>query len=182
MFDASCFEWVDRARRGDHEAFRSLIRAVEPELRKKLRHLDRQDAEDVLVDTLAICWERLGTLRHAERFVGFCRVIQSRVAGRALVQKRKQRALGGAFSNAAAPEDSPELAVAMSNYDGVADLLAMLRPDQSELVSQRFIEGRTLREIANQVGVAVSVIHERVEAARLALVRALSRSRPQNSV
>src|SRR4051794_20531573 len=63
-------ELVDRARRGDHEAFAALVHPVLPRLdavaRLILHGPDR--GEDAVQDALVRAWRALPTLRDADRF------------------------------------------------------------------------------------------------------------------
>ena len=80
--------WVLRAQCGDREALESLLRSVQPTLRRYLARLvGPPDVDDVLQDTLLLIARRLSSLHEPERFQSWA----FRIANREGIHHLKQR-------------------------------------------------------------------------------------------
>ena len=83
-------QWVLRAQVGDWEALESLLRAVQPSLRRYLAGLaGHPDADDLLQDVLVIVIRKLGALDDPRVFRAWTFRIASREAFRHLKKRRR---------------------------------------------------------------------------------------------
>jgi RNA polymerase sigma-70 factor (ECF subfamily) len=142
---------------------------IEPVRRYLARRTDPATADDVLADTLLVCW------RHAEELgdhslpwvYGVARMCLRNAERSA----RRQQRLGARL---AAVDPPPTTAPGPGESDGeggradaaVTEALAGLRPEDAELLRLWAWEQLTPAEIATVLGISVNAAHSRLHRAR----------------
>jgi len=136
-------------------------------------HLDQ--AEDAVQEAARACLERgageqarLASEEHARNY--FLRAVHHRALD---LLRRSERAPGGEPDPADGSREPPEHDAARTVEERelrsllterVQRALASLRPEERNVVHQRYMEGRTFKEIAARSGASISTLHSRVEA------------------
>jgi RNA polymerase sigma-70 factor (ECF subfamily) len=162
---------VERARRGDHDAFASL---VEQRLERIFRTAsailrNEADARDVTQETLVSAWTNLPRLREASRFDAWLhRALVNRCRD-ALRRRGRVREIQIESLDATVGErDRGDADVAAVNA-----ALDRLSVAQREILVLHHLDGLPVADIAHQLGVPVGTAKWRLHAARTALERAL---------
>lgn len=167
---------VDRARRGDQEAFRSIVEKYERRLIGLVWGLvgDRADAEDVAQDAFLRAFRGLGSFRGQSSFRTWLFQIALNAA-RSFRQGRERRVEAGGVG----PVD-PETAAAAGSLeqgliarDRLRRALEELPAEQREAVLLRDVEGFDYREIAELLGVPIGTVESRIFRGRARLKQAL---------
>lgn len=175
---------VDRARRGDREAFESLVDVrLGSAFRTAMAILGNEaDARDATQDTFMRVWRDLPGLRDAARFdqwfgrilVNTCRTA-ARGRGRRWVREVSVTAMPGAgvgFDPPAEPE-----ALRSRDDDMVGRAMDRLSVADRTLLVLHYYEELTLAEIAERVGAPAKTVKSRLFTARRALERAVEGER-----
>lgn len=148
---------VARSRKGDQEAFGELVRRWQrPLFARALRSTgDVSDSDDLVQETFLRAWEGLRRFRDDTRFGPWVlRILGNLAADRG---RRRRREVVGAAAGAdfADPTPDPEerlLSAELSEL--VHRALAEIPPGRRrETFRMRFVEGRTVKEIARQLQV-----------------------------
>lgn len=126
----------------------------------------REDAEDLLQESLVHAYTRLGQLREQSRMRGW---LISIVRTRHLEKLRRDQ------SRPQATQELPQLACAGEDplCDTVAAALARLPEPQRELLSLFYLDGLSLKETGQVLGIRPQVVRQRLFRARQALRRRL---------
>lgn len=137
---------VRQARRGSASAFASLYQKYYLDLYRFALYTlkNRQDAEDVVGDTVADAWAQIGSLKKAESFKSWIFKILS--------NKCRQRLKGYLDKAEELPED---LSAPVRDHDEDADVrAAFARLDDEErlILSMNLFGGYTSREIGEVLG------------------------------
>jgi RNA polymerase sigma-70 factor (ECF subfamily) len=171
---------VDLARSGDAAAFESLVRSrMDATYRVSLAILgDGADAADATQETFVAAWRQLPRLRDLDRFdawfqrvaVNACRMTL-RARGRRRVREIPMAELGGADERAlGAPP-------ARSDAERLRSALRRLTLDQRAVLALHHLEGRTVAEVAEILGIPVGTAKSRLFKARAELDKALREER-----
>ncbi|MHC4936455.1 MAG: RNA polymerase sigma factor [Planctomycetota bacterium] len=173
---------MDRARGGDPEAFRALIEHHRGVATAKAYatlgevHL----CADALQNAYLKAWQKLGSLRHSDRFSGWFLAIVSRAA--LDVARRRGRLSGheqgygelppgeGPSGGFVAGEDA---LVRRERGDRIREALAALPPEYREVIYLKHVEGRSYREIARMLRTTTKAVESRLFRARQQLGRLL---------
>lgn len=158
---------VERARRGDADAFDQLVRSqVEPLLRIATAVvLDRDAAEDVVQDSLVRAWQHLPELRAADAFDAWLRRIVVNTARNAARTRRRIRMI------------TPQRPT--GQFDGSDDRLAiaaamdLLDLEHRTVVAFHYLDGRPIDSIAEILGIPAGTVKSRLHTARRRLREAL---------
>jgi RNA polymerase sigma-70 factor (ECF subfamily) len=136
---------VERARRGDREAFGQLYRRHAGLVRAVLlARLRWQEVPDLVQDVFLVAWTRLATLRRSEAFAGWIATI---ARNRAFEHQRRHVE----FTELRDVEGrTPSDGDAFEMLDMIAELPEAYR----ETLVLRFVEGMTGPEIASRTGLA----------------------------
>ena len=160
-------EVVERAQRGDPEAFAEI---VAPEFDDLLRLataivLDREVAADIVQDSLLAAWRGLRQLRDMSMFRTWLRRI---VINRSRTALRRPRVAHLDRIRDATGDERDQ-------NDRVSLELAMraLRPEQRACVALYYLEGMPISEIGVVLGVPSGTVKSRLHAARNRLREAL---------
>jgi RNA polymerase sigma-70 factor (ECF subfamily) len=165
-------ELVDRARRGDHEAFSVLAGGAVDRLYGIARLIlrDTELAEDATQDALVRAWRDLPTLRDVERFDAWLyRLLVRSCADIGRHRRRWRSELAVVSIEPAEPDRASELA----DRDQLERGLRRLSDAQRTILILHFYVGLSLSEAADAieipVGTAKSRLHYAIDALRAAL-------------
>jgi RNA polymerase sigma-70 factor (ECF subfamily) len=163
---------VDRARRGDHEAFSVLAGAAVDRLYAIARLIlrDTDLAEDATQDALIRAWRDLPTLRDADRFDAWLYRLVVRSCADIGRRRRRWRAELTVLSIEPAQSDR---AAELADRDQLERGLRRLGEAQRTVLILHFYVGLSLSEAADvldiPVGTAKSRLHYAIDALRAAL-------------
>jgi len=165
-------ELVDRARRGDHEAFSVLAGGAVDRLYGIARLIlrDTELAEDATQDALVRAWRDLPTLRDVERFDAWLYRIVVRSCTDIGRHRRRWRA-----EITILPDEpvGPDSASSLADRDQLERGLRRLNDGQRTILALTYFLGLSLAETADAlqipVGTAKSRLHYALEALRAAL-------------
>jgi len=173
---------VDQARGGDPEAFRALIEHHRGVATAKAYatlgevHL----CADALQNAYLKAWQKLGSLRHSDRFSGWFLAIVSRAA--LDVARRRGRLSGheqgyGELPPGEGPSGGfvggEDALVRRERGDRIREALAALPPEYREVIYLKHVEGRSYREIARMLRTTTKAVESRLFRARQQLGRLL---------
>jgi RNA polymerase sigma-70 factor, ECF subfamily len=166
---------VERAGRGEHEAFDAPARLVSGRLFAVAYRIlrDHYLAEDAVQQTLITIWNELPRLRDPERFDAWT----YRLIVRSSVAEARRERRGGA-SIQLLPEDS-DVSPAPDQYRAVADRdqlergFRRLTPEQRAILVLQHYAGQSLAEIADVLGIPVGTAGSRLHYATRALRAAI---------
>jgi len=181
-------EIVSRARSGDMAAFEDLYRSHQAGIftfiRSQVRH--REIAADLTQETFVRAWESLPRLRKAGAFRGWLHRIAANLvrdevkSGRSRLEVTESTLLGDTETpqqEAPAPEsDGPEQRLVEGELSRhVWSALEELSEEHRAAVVMHHMEGMSVEEIAQAMGVRPGTIMSRLSRAREALRHRLSR-------
>lgn len=177
-------ELVERARRGDHDAFTSLVR---PELDRLyglagLLLRDPSRAEDALQEALLRAWRDLPKLREVSRFGAWLRRLVVNAAhdeGRRLGRRRREVELAPQHEAAAANEFD-----ALLNRDELVRGFRRLKDEERTVLALRYYLDLSSADAAATLGMREvtyrSKVHRALQALRAALAAdARAATRPE---
>lgn len=166
---------VERARAGDADAFDQLVRArIDAVYRTALGILGQQsDARDATQDAFLAAWKKLPGLRDPDRFdawlhritVNSCRMILRRQRG-----VREIRLSPDADSILA---DRPITVAGETTAAAFDRAFERLSAEQRALILDHHLDGLSISEIADRLGIPEGTAKSRLHTARRALERAI---------
>lgn len=137
-------------------------RLIEPLRRFLARRTDPATAEDVLAETLLVCWRRAEELPEEPLPFAYG-VARNCLRNAERAQRRQQRAA----ARLAAVDPPAQTVPGPGEGDGqVADALAALRPDDAELIRLWAWEQLSPAEIAAVLGISPNAVSIRLHRAR----------------
>ena len=166
-------ELVDRAARGDLDAFAELVRAYERRVAAVLYRLldDRRDVEEATQDVFVQAWRNLPRYRRKSRlFTWLYRI----AVNEALMRKRRKRPQIQELDERAAAPPDPEPGLG----DVLVRELGALPFDQRAAVVLRDVEGLSNEEVAEALGISVAAAKSRIHRGRMQLRAALEEWEP----
>jgi RNA polymerase sigma-70 factor (ECF subfamily) len=172
--EGSLRDLVERAARGEQDAFAALVRATSGRLFAIAYRIlrDQYDAEDALQQTLVTIWDQLPRLRDPDRFDAWTyRLIVRASTGLA-------RREGRSPTVPLMPDDA-DRSVAPDQYRCVADRdqlergFRRLTADQRAVLVLQHYVGLSQAEIADALGIAVGTAGSRIHYAARALRAAI---------
>ena len=160
---------VERARAGDADAFDELARgSVDWVYRTAIGILGNSaDARDATQDALISAWRSLRSLRDVTRFDPWLQRITINAA-RMVARKRHVREIPITADFEPAADSTNE--VAATDFDRAFHRLPV---DQRALLLEHHLDGRSVAQLADRLGIPEGTVKSRLHAARLALDRAL---------
>ena len=147
-------ELVERARRGDQEAFAALFRLRgEAVTRYVSRILRSEAAEDAAAETFLRAWENLPRLRQIDRFDAWLFRIAHHVATDELRRRPTAPLLDAAEAPDPAHAANPEIVAAVhGETERMRNALLALPERQREVLVLRYFGDRSDAEVAVQLG------------------------------
>jgi RNA polymerase sigma-70 factor, ECF subfamily len=169
---------VERARRGDHDAFAELVDAHLARLDAAARLIlrDPELARDAVQEALIRAWRDLPGLRDPDRFDAWLhRLIANACLD--LVRRRRRRVIEVELT----PIDSPathDLAGALADRQLLDQALAGLAPGHRAVVALHYLLGMPLSEVAASLSIPIGTAKSRLHYA-LAAMRTTVTAEPE---
>jgi RNA polymerase sigma-70 factor (ECF subfamily) len=165
---------VERARRGDREAFADVVRHYDPGLRALAYRLlgDRDRMDDALQDAYLKAFRALPGFRGASRLgTWLYRIVYNACLDEL---ERARRVIHLPLEEAAEPRDAPpDLAEGVARRRDLAAAVAALAPEDRAAVLLVDAHGFDYRDAGEVLGVPVGTVASRLSRARGALRHAL---------
>jgi RNA polymerase sigma-70 factor (ECF subfamily) len=160
---------VERARRGDHDAFAVLAVAAVPRLDRLARLIVRDPdlAQDAVQESVIRAWRDLPGLRDPDRFDAWLQRLTVR-ACLALAKAQRRRAIEVDLGDLQPPADV-DVAHGVAERDLVDAALRRLEPDRRALVVLHVYAGVPLPEVAEALGIPLGTAKSRLARALAAL-------------
>jgi RNA polymerase sigma-70 factor (ECF subfamily) len=156
---------VERAQRGDHDAFATLAGAAIARLDTAARLIvrDHDLARDAVQDALVRCWRDLPTLRDPDAFDGWLhRLLVNACLD--LVRRRRRRVLEVELTPLHSPSTG-DFSGHVIDRDLLDRALAGLAPDWRALVVYHHLLGVPLPEVAAGLGIPLGTAKSRLHRA-----------------
>jgi RNA polymerase sigma-70 factor, ECF subfamily len=159
---------VERARRGDDDAFAALVRIGGPAALAAARRITRDAglAQDAAQDAFLRAYRALGDYRHESSFAAWIRKIAVRTAIDLVRRRRPEDPIGddtpAASGNASARAEEKR----HEDADLLRQALATLSPLDREILLAREVEGIPDREVAERFSMTVTGVRVRMHRAR----------------
>ena len=167
-------ELVERARRGDHDAFAVLAGASIAQLEAVARLIlrDHELARDAVQEGFIRAWRDLPGLRDPDRFdAWFHRLIVN--ASLDVARRRRRRPIEVEL-DPIDPQSVPDAAGLIADRDALERAFARLSPEMRAVVVLHHYVGMHVPEVAELLGIplgtAQSRLHRAMEAMRAAIV------------
>jgi RNA polymerase sigma-70 factor, ECF subfamily len=162
-------ELVERARRGDHDAFAAL---VDPSLARldaaaRLILRDPELARDAVQEALIRAWRDLPGLRDPDRFEAWLHRLTVN-ACLDLVRRRRRRAIEVELTPIDAPATS-DPAGALADREVVDTALKRLDPGHRAVVALHYLLGMPLPDVAAALGIPLGTAKSRLHYALAAM-------------
>jgi RNA polymerase sigma-70 factor (ECF subfamily) len=153
---------VERAQRGDHDAFALLVRGAIARLDAAARLIlrDGELARDAVQDTLIGAWRNLPGLRDPDRFDAWLHRLLVRACIDA-IRRQKSRPIEVEITPLSGPS-TPDIASGIANRQLVDDALQHLDPAWRAVVVLHFFLGMPLPEAAAALGIPVGTAKSRL--------------------
>jgi RNA polymerase sigma-70 factor, ECF subfamily len=153
---------VERAAKGDHDAFAALARAVLPRLSgvAQLILRDRELARDATQDTLIRAWRDLPGLRDPDRFDAWLHRLAVRTSLN-LIRHRRRRPIEVEITPLDVPS-VPDESGLVADREALDDCLRRLAPEWRAIVILHFYLGLSLPETAHALGLPVGTVKSRL--------------------
>jgi len=168
-------ELVDRARRGDREAFSVLAGSAVDRLYGIARMIlrDTELAEDATQDALVRAWRDLPSLRDAERFDAWLYRLIVRACADVGRHRRRWRAEVTLLRSGSSEPSEPDRASELADRDQLERGLRRLTDAQRTILAMTFFLGMSPSEAADAleipIGTVKSRLHYAIEALRAAI-------------
>ena len=167
-------ELVERARRGDHDAFAAL---VDPGLARldaaaRLILRDPELARDAVQEALIRAWRDLPGLRDPARFDAWLHRLTVN-ACLDITRRRRRRAIEVEIT----PLDSPatsDISGALADRELIDGALARLDPGHRAVVALHYLLGMPLPDVAASLGIPIGTAKSRLHYALVAMRRSAS--------
>jgi RNA polymerase sigma-70 factor (ECF subfamily) len=149
--------WVLRAQAGSRADLERLVVMLQDLLRPRLLSVlgEPANADDVLQDVLFAVCRKLGTLNDPRLFRPWAHRLAMRAAWRAAIRSRRDR-------ERSADVDPDTLGVAGEPPDDIGDLLAHTSPASRLVLVMHYVDGHSLGDIAQVLGVSIGTVKSRL--------------------
>jgi RNA polymerase sigma-70 factor (ECF subfamily) len=166
---------VDRARRGEHDAFARLIEPRAGQLLRTARAIlgNESDAYEAAQEALIAAWVRLPALRDADRFDAWLNRTLVNKCRDALRKRGRVREIDLGATDLAVP-DTTQARVAEASVQAAFDRLSI---DERHILVLHHLNDIPLAQIACQLGIPLGTAKSRLWSARRHLERALEAER-----
>lgn len=172
---------VERAQRGDHDAFAVLAGAAVARLDATARLIlrDHDLARDAVQEALVRAWRDLPTLRDVDRFDAWLYRLLSN-ASLDLARRRQRRATEVELTDLHAPAVA-DFSAGVVDRDLLDRALQELTPDRRAVIVLHYYLGMPLPEVAACLGIRSGTAKSRLHRSLLALRRAVVSPDPAGS-
>jgi len=154
---------------GDEDAFRALVDRWQPKLLRHARYFTRQAdaAKDVAQESWIAIVKGLGSLQDPARFRPWAfRIVANKARDWVRREDSRRKAAGRAAAETAATD---EPAAAHGPVERVLGGLAALEPSHRSILTLYYLEGMSVGEIAEALGIPDGTVKSRLFHARDAL-------------
>jgi RNA polymerase sigma-70 factor (ECF subfamily) len=167
-------ELVERAARGDEEAFSGLARLASSRLYGIAYRIVRDPylAEDALQQTLMTIWNELPRLRDAERFDAWTYRLIVR-SSTALARRERSQSTIRLLPEDADKSRAPDQYRAVADRDALERGFRRISPEQRAILVLQHFAGLSLAEIAETLGIPAGTAASRLHYASRALRAAI---------
>jgi RNA polymerase sigma-70 factor (ECF subfamily) len=161
---------VERAARGDHDAFELLVYDAIARLDAAARLIlrDSELARDAVQESLIRAWRDLPGLRDPERFDAWLHRLTVN-ASLDLIRRRRRRVIEVELTPIH-DQDLPDLTAVVDDRDLLDRALRRLEPEAREVVVLRYYLGMTVPDIAATLGIPLGTAKARLSRS-IALMR-----------
>jgi RNA polymerase sigma-70 factor (ECF subfamily) len=160
---------VERAKRGDHDAFAELAGAVVARLDAAARLIlrDPELARDAVQDGFIRAWRTLPALRDPDRFDAWIRrlVVHSCLD---IIRRRRRRAIEVELTSIEGPI-GVDIASAIVDRDLVDEALRHIDPEWRAIVVMHYFLGMPLPDVAGTLGIPLGTAKSRLHRSILAM-------------
>ncbi len=167
---------VERARRGDVEAFEVLVRDGMPVVHRRALAIlgDEADARDAAQETFIAAWRELPRLRDAARYDAWLARIALNACRMAIRRRGRVREIpADGLAGLRIGDDGSNGAASAADRDAIRRAFRRLPVEQRALLVLHHVEGRSVDELAAVLDVPGGTVKSRLHAARSALDIAL---------
>jgi len=153
---------IERAQRGDHDAFAALIDPALARLDAAARLIirDRELARDAVQEALIRAWRDVRVLRDPERFDAWLYRLTVH-ACLDQVRRRRRRVIEVTLETVQM-RGASDLSGEIASRELVDQALAMLQPGHRAVVALHFLLGLPLREVAEVLGIPLGTAKSRL--------------------
>lgn len=150
----SSVEWVRRARSGDEAAFRWMVEKFSNQMAQVCFVVcgDADLAEEAVAASWPDVWQKLGSLRDAERLNSWLMSVAANHA-RQIARSRRRRAVREITVSEA---DEASSTGRRDEHIDLVNALARLKPDDRALLALRYVCGFDSNELARATGLSPS--------------------------
>ena len=154
------------AQTGDRDAFDELFKSVQEKLYQYIFHItqDRVISDDLFQEVLITIFKQIRWLREQEFFRAWMYRIATRAAFKAL--KKKNRFKETSYEDMGELEkDVPDVEaqiILKETLESVSSAISKLSPASRSVLSLRYLEGMTIREISTLVDIPVGTVKSRL--------------------
>jgi RNA polymerase sigma-70 factor (ECF subfamily) len=166
---------VERAMRGDVDAFELLVRESSPSCYAVCLHVvgTREDALDASQEALIRAWRRLPTLRDPSSFEPWLRSIAANAARDLMRERARVRSVPVGLAADLPDPSHPGSATRLDIQGALASLPAPARA----AAERHYLRDEPVSEVSAGLGIPEGTVKSRLHTARAALRRALVKER-----
>jgi RNA polymerase sigma-70 factor, ECF subfamily len=166
---------VERARRGDHDAFADLVdgRLARLDAAARLILRDPELARDAVQEALVRAWRDLPGIRNPDAFDGWLyRLTVNSCLD--IARRRRRRAIEVELTPIVVSGGGHDLADEIADRDLVDTALARLDPGHRAVVALHYLLGMPLPEVAASLGIPLGTAKSRLHYALVAMRAAVT--------
>jgi RNA polymerase sigma-70 factor (ECF subfamily) len=170
---------IERAKRGDHDAFADLldVRLARLDAAARLILRDAELARDAVQEAMIRAWRNLPALRDPDRFDAWLQRLLAN-ACLDLVRRRKRRVIEVELLPIDMAPATHDVASALADRQLLDEALAGLSPAHRAVVALHYLLGMPLPEVAASLGIPIGTAKSRLHYA-LAAMRTTVTAEPE---
>jgi RNA polymerase sigma-70 factor (ECF subfamily) len=165
-----------RVAKGDRAAFEEFYRRTSPWLAIRLRRrcMDDQIVDEVLQDTYLTVWRAAGSFVGGGSALGWLWTVAARRLVDAFRREGRHKTAVAAAVVEADAVAAEETAVEWTLSGDVGDALGALAPELRQVLQAMVLDGLSVRETSDLLGIPEGTVKTRARRARLAMREAMS--------
>jgi RNA polymerase sigma-70 factor (ECF subfamily) len=154
---------IERAKRGDHDAFADLldVRLARLDAAARLIVRDAELARDAVQDAMIRAWRNLPALRDPDRFDAWLQRLLAN-ACLDLVRRRKRRVIEVELSPIDIDHSTRDVAGMLADRQLLDEALAGLSPAHRAVVALHYLLGMPLTDVAASLGIPLGTAKSRL--------------------